>query len=191
MTDEPAMGPLRSLVVGSVPCPVLGASLLGARSEYGGCGDARMGNSCEILDVLSERAPATPACAEGCIVTFSDRWQPEGDLGDQSVDSKARTPVPGPCAPRVDPMEWEAELGACTPRQERRGERDVPSPDLGPWCSAHEDDVASLRALIDASPGLRGEKLLQRPIQELGPLVCSPAMGSSLALVDGDTGTAF
>jgi hypothetical protein len=71
------------------------------------------------------------------------------------------------------------------------GERDVPSPDLGPWRSAHEDDATSLRALIDASPGLRGEKLLQRPIQELGPLVCSPAMGSSLALVDGDTGTAF
>jgi hypothetical protein len=128
MTDEPAMGPLRSLVVGSVPCPVLGASLLGARSEYGGCGDARMGNSCEILDVLSERAPATPACAEGCIVTFSDRWQPEGDLGDQSVDSKARTPVPGPCAPRVDPMEWEAELGACTPRQERRASAMCPPP---------------------------------------------------------------
>jgi hypothetical protein len=55
-------------------------------------------------------------------------------------------------------MEWEAELGACTPRQERRGERDVPSPDLGPWRSAHEDGATSLRALIDASPGLRGEK---------------------------------
>lgn len=146
-------GPVRSLVVGTIPCPVVAASSLGAGLGQDRRGNPRLVSPCEIPDVTSERAPATPAAsakAEDCAATFSDRWMPEAGQWDIAAELGCRTPVAAqePSNHRLDPMEFEANMEAPIPGPIGMGERDLLSPDLGPLRLAQDEEYASLKVLF-------------------------------------------
>lgn len=145
---------LSSLVVGSIPCPLASDQQLPGGTR----GDVGVARGGEIPDVTSTADPATSgatAHAERALTTFSD-----GCLLQTAPKS---TPHAAPLPLRVDPMELEAELGMWFPaRSCQAPPADWRSPDLGPRRSGPRG-ARTVRDIIDASPGARGEKVLLRP----------------------------
>jgi hypothetical protein len=165
LESGPRLVPLKSLVVGSISCPLLGSYFgSGVRGALGvvSCG--------EIPEVTSGPSLASERSAAGA-ESWDDRWQlrhaPELAV---EVDLSAHSPWAG----RVDPMELEAELGAVTPSRMLSPWIDMCSPELGPRRSAQDAGPRFLRSLIDAIPGLRGERVTLWPIKELGRVSDSP-----------------
>lgn len=86
---------LKSLLVGSVPCPLRESGLLVSGPGEPPCGASREAVWSEIPDVPSGSDPAsarTPVRAESCLANFSDRWVPE-----HGAESTPRVDSPVPC----------------------------------------------------------------------------------------------